>query len=225
MTKTTRIFCLGIVLSFATLTANAAPIQTYGDVTSGPGGYTLTSDTSGVGYAGIYYNYSSAPITLDSISNLSADYQFLQGTIGPGAPRFSIIDTTGNPLNEAYVYFGTPTGTGSFTEPGTGTTGNYVTSADLRVQINGFNGDTTGAGYITFSDFLLRDGSALVKFITLDLDAGFAGTQQILVSNFDVAAAAGPAAPEPSTWAMMMLGFAGIGFMTYRRRKGAAVTA
>ena len=27
------------------------------------------------------------------------------------------------------------------------------------------------------------------------------------------------AVPEPSTWAMMLLGFAGVGFMTYRRRK------
>jgi hypothetical protein len=26
------------------------------------------------------------------------------------------------------------------------------------------------------------------------------------------------AVPEPSTWAMMLLGFAGIGFMTYRRK-------
>jgi hypothetical protein len=34
------------------------------------------------------------------------------------------------------------------------------------------------------------------------------------------------AAPEPSTWAMMILGFAGIGFMTYRKRKsGLALTA
>jgi PEP-CTERM motif-containing protein len=32
-----------------------------------------------------------------------------------------------------------------------------------------------------------------------------------------------PAVPEPSTWAMMILGFAGIGYMTYRRRKQAAV--
>ena len=26
------------------------------------------------------------------------------------------------------------------------------------------------------------------------------------------------AVPEPSTWAMMLLGFAGLGFMAYRRR-------
>ena len=32
------------------------------------------------------------------------------------------------------------------------------------------------------------------------------------------------AVPEPSTWAMMILGFAGLGFMTYRRRKVDAVT-
>jgi hypothetical protein len=33
------------------------------------------------------------------------------------------------------------------------------------------------------------------------------------------------AVPEPSTWAMMILGFAGIGAMTYRRRKSAMLAA
>lgn len=28
-----------------------------------------------------------------------------------------------------------------------------------------------------------------------------------------------PAVPEPSTWAMMIIGFAGVGYITYRRRK------
>jgi hypothetical protein len=31
------------------------------------------------------------------------------------------------------------------------------------------------------------------------------------------------AVPEPSTWAMMMLGFAGLGFLAYRRSSRAAV--
>jgi hypothetical protein len=31
--------------------------------------------------------------------------------------------------------------------------------------------------------------------------------------------------PEPSTWAMMLLGFAGIGFVYRRRRSRLAVTA
>ena len=33
------------------------------------------------------------------------------------------------------------------------------------------------------------------------------------------------AVPEPSTWAMMILGFAGVGYLTYRRRKTAAFAA
>ena len=48
-----------------------------------------------------------------------------------------------------------------------------------------------------------------------DTNAGFAVT-----GTFSVAAV-----PEPSTWAMMILGFAGVGFMTYRRRRNAALAA
>jgi PEP-CTERM motif len=33
------------------------------------------------------------------------------------------------------------------------------------------------------------------------------------------------AVPEPSTWAMMILGFAGVGFMAYRRRNSAMLAA
>jgi hypothetical protein len=41
---------------------------------------------------------------------------------------------------------------------------------------------------------------------------------QFVASNLSVSAV-----PEPSTWAMMILGFAGVGFMTYRRRNQAAL--
>jgi hypothetical protein len=34
-----------------------------------------------------------------------------------------------------------------------------------------------------------------------------------------------PGVPEPSTWAMMLLGFAGVGYLTYRRRKAVAIAA
>jgi hypothetical protein len=34
-----------------------------------------------------------------------------------------------------------------------------------------------------------------------------------------------PAVPEPSTWAMLLLGFAGVGFMAYRRKTKAALMA
>jgi hypothetical protein len=37
--------------------------------------------------------------------------------------------------------------------------------------------------------------------------------------GFNVGFESVAAVPEPSTWAMMILGFAGVGYMTYRRRK------
>jgi hypothetical protein len=45
------------------------------------------------------------------------------------------------------------------------------------------------------------------------------GSTSLLVSDPSLAVAA---VPEPSTWAMLILGFAGIGFMRYRRRKSVA---
>jgi hypothetical protein len=48
------------------------------------------------------------------------------------------------------------------------------------------------------------------------------GSAKIVVSDALVISDPGPmtpAVPEPSTWAMMVLGFAGIGAITYRRRK------
>ncbi|SHH62176.1 PEP-CTERM protein-sorting domain-containing protein [Bradyrhizobium erythrophlei] len=55
----------------------------------------------------------------------------------------------------------------------------------------------TGTAFDTFSF-----GDAQGQFLTLSFSESFA-----------------PTVPEPSTWAMMILGFAGLGFMAYRRRE------
>ena len=43
-----------------------------------------------------------------------------------------------------------------------------------------------------------------------------------LVIDVTTAGSVTPAVPEPSTWALMLLGFAGLGFAGYRRSRGAA---
>ncbi len=51
---------------------------------------------------------------------------------------------------------------------------------------------------------------------------------QVFMIGLDDASVTGPAVgavPEPSTWAMMILGFAGVGFITYRRRNNMALNA
>ena len=45
------------------------------------------------------------------------------------------------------------------------------------------------------------------------------------VDNLTLAQGLTSAVPEPSTWAMMILGFAGVGFLAYRRRKTSALAA
>ena len=59
-----------------------------------------------------------------------------------------------------------------------------------------------------------NDGET-IKSVTIDSSAGFKEVKQIVFSPATVRAI-----PEPSTWAMMVLGFFGIGFMAYRRRGG-----
>jgi hypothetical protein len=44
-------------------------------------------------------------------------------------------------------------------------------------------------------------------------------------SNFSVTGDVTSAVPEPSTWAMLLLGFAGLGFMAYRRKSKPALMA
>ena len=60
--------------------------------------------------------------------------------------------------------------------------------------------------------------SVSIQALTLPANNGF---------QFDnaVVSTATSAVPEPSTWAMMLVGFAGLGFAGYRRNKSAALAA
>jgi PEP-CTERM motif len=63
--------------------------------------------------------------------------------------------------------------------------------------------------YITF-DFSNLGGANLVEF------RAFNENEDFLVLNFSASV------PEPSTWAMMLIGFAELDFMGYRRTKKSA---
>jgi hypothetical protein len=68
------------------------------------------------------------------------------------------------------------------------------------------------SGYDLFSQtFLANSSSTILTFI----DTRGAFNAGIYLDDVSVEAVA--AVPEPSTWAMMILGFAGVGFMAYRR--------
>ena len=203
-------------------TASADSLGTYGDTTVVGSNFQLSSiPGSGNGYSGIYDTVSGV-LTPTTLTQLSAAYQMTIGTFGNGAPRFSIIDTTSNPNNEAYVYWGTPTGGGSFSDPASGSagnTGNYadLLASDVRVYNNGFGGiDTPNTGE-TWAQFVASVPNVQIAFVSLDLDGGFSAPgQQMLVSSFTVngntftAASAAPL-PSAATMGLGMLAVIGAG--------------
>jgi hypothetical protein len=86
-----------------------------------------------------------------------------------------------------------------------------------------------GNGWVTFSVALTAAnfGSDLAAVLAnvsgFELRGEFIGGAE--VEGLDNVTLMTAAVPEPSTWAMMILGFFGIGAMTYRRRKTAALAA
>jgi hypothetical protein len=95
----------------------------------------------------------------------------------------------------------------------------------------------SGSGLTASSTQLLYDFSASFGNFTI-VGAGpdgfdnFSGTKIVLNGISRLTAVSGSvvlgtvsAIPEPSTWAMMILGFAGVGFMAYRRRNSAMFAA
>ena len=71
---------------------------------------------------------------------------------------------------------------------------------------------------------LIANGGTRGDYVALDGKGGLFVTQSESVLRLNLAGGSigVGAVPEPSTWAMMILGFAGVGFMAFRRRNKAA---
>jgi PEP-CTERM motif len=98
--------------------------------------------------------------------------------------------------------------------------GTFDDSSNVKFLLS--NGDSftlssIGNGYETSGGFFgITDTTAFTSVLVTVGDP-----QNILSLNNVTYGSAISAVPEPATWAMMILGFVGIGTMTYRRRKGA----
>jgi hypothetical protein len=135
-----------------------------------------------------------------------------------GSGNFTISSAPQTTLNSVSNYFQTP-------PPGDGTLlgltinigGDQFTltqenpGTNPLVQfITGALDDITYAGVATNGDSLMMT-SDFVFFVKT--------TRVQETGKFSAAVDVAPAVPEPSTWAMIILGFVGVGFMAYRRKQ------
>jgi hypothetical protein len=206
-----------IVTVTFTGTASGADINNYFNT----GGNSVGGDTFTAKYifdtsvTGATLSQGSALQTLGGPPSLqSATLMINGGTVsfgGPGVLDASVAAQLGSSTNtQANIY------TASFTAR---VFDNYFPLIDgLKLEIDG-RGSATGLPFdlLTDASFTYTSGTN-----TPAIDGGsfFArnGEQINLTTNgvtVDVQSVA--AVPEPSTWAMMVLGFAGLGFLSYRR--------
>lgn len=182
--------------------ASAATFPNFGADTNNTPGFTITITNSGITVTNNHQApYDSTEDTyIGVINNSSGTINSLNLTTAAGAFGFDGdgIDTYG-----AVKVSGNPDTTGY------GGPISYFTNCGT-CDFN-YNGTT---GTVNFFGGLAGGGTSTYFSLEEDL-SGANGT--ITVTS---------GVPEPSTWLMMILGFCGLGFMTYRRRDQlAALTA
>jgi hypothetical protein len=174
----------------------------------------------------VTYNYVGADFTHANLPFTTTEN--LTGTISFAAPLAANL--TLNPFRTSNV--AQPVAFSFTAGPET------LTSASFSPNFTSFEFATDNAGNITGWDIVIGlggggqinidnglfgvgDQAAVGAFFTGPKDPSNASGGNNLAGKFEIAAAV----PEPSTWAMMILGFCGLGVLTYRRKqKGSALS-
>jgi hypothetical protein len=153
-----------------------------------------------------------AQVTIDTAANtMEVNVTFSGLTSGTTASHIHCCVAPGGNTGVATT---TPTFTGF---PSGVTSGTYDHTFDLT------NASSYNPAFVTANGGTAASAEAI---LLAGLDAGHAYLN-IHTTNFGGGEIRGflAAVPEPSTWAMLLLGFAGLGFMAYRRKSKPALIA
>jgi hypothetical protein len=146
---------------------------------------------------GIYGAPHSGSYNL-SIGNF--DYQ--ASTIGLASISQTFSDTAGQAYNGVfYVYYGAARADANAF---------FRASIDATTMVS--LTDTTGNTYVAENFSFTGTGSDTLTF------SAQTNPSEWMVDDVSISSASG-AIPEPSTWALMMVGFAGLGFASYHRTR------
>jgi hypothetical protein len=117
------------------------------------------------------------------------------------------------------IQFGTTSTSSAFTASSTGLFFDFSATSGTPYLIF-----QNGLGYLCLNGApgnCSGDPHSVAVHISTDINPLIQESGNVQIANVAVAGSV----PEPSTWAMMILGFAGIGFMAYRRKSKPALMA
>ncbi|WP_084800919.1 PEP-CTERM sorting domain-containing protein [Bradyrhizobium sp. Tv2a-2] len=183
----------------------------------------------------VFTEGGTADLSAGVVSSIAPTLVSFDGGTGPLVASSGSVNYTSGTSSLAAAPFGDSTGyasIGSTTTPQTATLslgagvdyfGFYWGSVDTYNTVTFYDngkviGSFTGADVLNPANgFQGQGGSTFVNFFTTNGDAitsvGFSST----AIAFEVDSIAS-SVPEPSTWVLMVLGFAGLGFFAYRRQ-------
>ena len=206
------------VIDWATWNAPTSTGQTGGAVT-GTAGFANISYTGEISAHGI----STQPFYTPTSS-------WVGGTVGnappPNSPSISLIGGTGTGLDTITFTNGpilNPILSIWSLGQGGDPTSFVFTSSLFTIEKTGPNDPYGGTGFVLLGDGVTIVGSesaGSIQFNGLVNSISWTNPQS---EDFYAVTVGVAAVPEASTWAMMILGFAGVGFMAYRRKSQGAV--
>jgi hypothetical protein len=191
---------------------------TYG--TSAPPGtlvgiYTPSPDTSFLSFTNLGTTTFTGSVSDSAVSSGGTDYsQLFSVTLAPGD---TVVFAT-SPESSNVGGFNGPSGS---TQPGIeaiigGVFSDGFVPIGWSVFDSMIHSGTVNGGSEGSDAYVLQGGSPT------GIDYGDAIEEALVPGHFTFT---NGAVPEPSTWAMMLLGFAGLGFLGYRRTAKARVAA
>jgi hypothetical protein len=206
----------------ATIVVNAADFAAYttgavvGDFSSVP----LPSCSGTACFGG------ANPLTGSSLQGVSFSTPNLNGNVNVNSAGFNGSNDLSVPYAVNSVFDGSLPDTIVITLPAattafglnfntlfTSTTETFTLSNGFSTSVSPTPNINSGGPNLQFIGFISDD-----PFTTIILSVP--NDQSLVVADFTTADANVPAVPESSTWAMIIMGFAGVGFIARRRRQG-----
>jgi len=192
----------------STQTVGAFTVTATGNSAGGVFGHKTINGVTGVGVNGggsvvdaeidNHERITFSSLTTQNLSSFTVAFLYANGSFGDTVNEFALLDVV-NGVTTALTLKVTSQSTATLD----GSAG--ATVANLSAGNNGGGGEWL---------VTLNSPLAFHSLIFETADGGStANLGDFAFVNFTTAV------PEPSTWAMMILGFAGVGFMAYRRRR------